>query len=137
MPCWRIGAWEMSIKVGQKTVCWNCHGSGEIYRKSSQRQQTVWRHDEIGEYQPNEMMVLSGGIDACPECAALSETEYEIYKMNEIEKLREMVAHAKHVFDLAEHNDSLGMDRIINQRRQEYYDLEEKLEAAEKAAHGS
>jgi hypothetical protein len=83
------------------------------------------------------MMVLFGGIDACPECAALSETEYEIYKMNEIEQLREMVAHAKHVFDLAEHNDSLGMDRIINQRRQEYYDLEEKLEAAEKAAHGS
>jgi len=118
--------------MGQKTACGNCNGSGEIYRKVSQRCQTVWLHDEIGEYQPNEMMVLSGGIDACPECAALSETEYEIYKMNEIEKLREMVAHAKHVFDLAEHNDSFGMDRIINQRRQEYYALEEELEAAER-----
>lgn len=81
MLCWRIGAWEMSIKVGKETVCENCHGSGKIYRKFSQRRQTIWLHDAAGEYQQNEMMVSSGGVDACQECAALSEVDYEIYKM--------------------------------------------------------
>ena len=73
-------------------LCKCCGGKGSIYRSPGRLVQEVIRKIEViaGEkFITKETVVTeTGGIDACPVCAAQAEAEYQSYKGHPRGKLR-------------------------------------------------
>jgi len=58
-------------------VCEMCEGTGEIYRPAKKKWVNFYLIDSDGCEERHQKLETSGGIDACPACAATAEADWK------------------------------------------------------------
>ena len=111
--------------------CPICKDAGQVFSPKKENIKTVYVRDGFGGYEKKEVTRLMGGVDGCPQCASIAESEYQerVTRRADIGNLEKEVDAKAQLLDRLEHDDSPGLAPAIGAARREYYKVLAQLAA--------